>query len=344
MADMMRSLGGVETKLQVTRFCRVLLCRLGHLSVEQHLTPQALSVWDSDSVRAYLVTRNVDLEGVLGDDWETARLGGIEHHWRKTPEDGGSLYFVGVSEEEIPRTGLQRGTAYRLSTDDSRVREAFKEDSIVLTTTSDSIVLVYPRIDQDRLPRPEMELPYVEECWMALVAAMAATEEVVLFRDIALSAAFHSGHEADVVLEQSVEIEAHGRLTGWIDQAGLVELRSTFPSTQRAIQRRVADERTDCDMKEGSFGSLIEGILGQWIYAREDTEKLRYLRLWQGLVDAAGTNKLDNVAELKSHDPKRLDKFRNKFGHPAGLRRGDSSKRALLDLRNAALAWVRNLQ
>lgn len=185
----------------------------------------------------------------------------------------------------------------------------------------------------------------MEECWIALVAALAATEEAaVLFRDLTLSAAFHLGDEGDVVLEQPVQIEAHGRLTGWIDQTRLLQLRAVFPSTQRAIQGRVTDEQRNSSLKEGSFGSLIEGILGEWIYPREDTEKLRYLRLWQGLVDAAGTNKLDNVPALASHNPRKLDNVRNRFGHPAGLRRGYSTERAILDLRQAALAWVRSLQ
>lgn len=331
MAD---SLSGVEVETTVDRFCRVFLAGIQGIDVKADVPSWSLSVCASRSTRAYLVTRRASLKDVLGEDWSIARLSGIEEQWRELSEQH-SVCFVSVSVYQVPETRVEAGTAFRLP------RE--KDGKRLHSAKADAPIMVIRTGGLSRLPRPEMQHPYVEDTWVALSALLAASRQgrtVELGRPI-FSESFHLSVGDDLVSEYLPDARVAAIAVSPIDAEGLKELGREVRSTFSAALRRAKSEP-----RVGSVGYLVESVLGELIYPKEDTTKLRYLRLWQGLADATGGNGNNlghDVAGLEAHDTKRLYEMRGRMGHPSRLPRDYSSERALLDLKKAALAWLRSL-
>ncbi len=331
MAD---AVSGVEVETTVNRFCRVFLAGISGIDLKPGGPPLGLSVCASPSTRAHLVTYNTSLKDVLGEDWPIAKLSGIEERWKELSGKH-SVWFVSVSVYQVPETKVEAGTAFRVpkETDGERLHSA----------DSDSLIMAIRTGGLSRLPRPEMEHPYVEDTWVALTSLLAASRKgrtVELGKPI-FSESFHLSTDNDLVCESVPDGRVAAIAVSPIDEEGLQELgrevRSTFSSALR---------RAKSEPRAGSVGYLVESILGELLYPKEDTTKLRYLRLWQGLADATGgngNNLGDDVAGLETHDTKKLYEMRGRIGHPSRLPRDYSSERALLDLRRAALSWVRAL-
>ena len=199
-----------------------------------------------------------------------------------------------------------------------------------------------------------MEPPYVEDAWVALTALLSAYEQgrQIRLAPNVFSETFHLTTDDDLVNEVTPTMSARGTVVSPIDDAGLRGLGAEVNLIREGLQRRAAERpgekvvertiRTQVGPKEGSVGSLVDAILGEHVSAEEDTVRLRYIRLWQALVDAIGEGNLANVRALVEHNPKELDKTRHRIAHPAELR--IESEGALERLRKAALAWVRELK
>lgn len=334
MRLMANSLSGVEVETTVDRFCRVFVAGIQGIDLKPDFPPLGLSVCASRSTRAYLVTRSASLEDVLGEDWSIARLSGIEGRWKELSEQH-SVCFVSVSIYQVPRTKVEAGTAFRLPKE--------KNGERLHSADSDAPIIVIRTGGLSRLPRPEMEHPHVEDTWVALTALLAASRRgrTLELGRRSFSESFHLSVGDDLVSEYLPDARVAAIAVSPIDEEGLQELAHEVRSTFCAALRRARSEP-----RVGSVGYLVESILGELIYPNEDTTKLRYLRLWQGLADATGGNgnNLGNdVAGLEAHDTNKLYKMRGRMGHPSRLPRDYSSERALLDLKKAALSWVRAL-
>ena len=348
MADMAKGVDGVEVEATVNTYCHVLALEIDGLQPDAELSAQSLKLCQTDSTRAYLLTEDVTIEEVLGKDWEVARLSGIEDHWEEVRKNKG-LYFLSVSKCTVPETQLEPGTAFRVPTR--------RDGQVYHTAKADSVIAVFRTRGLKRLPRPEMQAPYVEEAWMALAAVLSRSERdrpLRLGKNAAFSTSFHLSDSGEVVSELSMEMNMQLSVVSPIDEDGLRELAQEAESTFYAMRRHAGTKwepmfeerlvKVDVSPKDGSIGALVESILGEQIYAKEDATRLRFLRLWQALVDASDASRLADLTVLASHEPKELDNIRNRIAHPSGLPRGSSSTAALGRLRSAALEWVRNLQ
>lgn len=336
MRDMVEGVGGVEVQATVSRFCHVLLARIDGLIVGKDVEALSLSLCQSDTTRAYLVSTDAILGAALSpDDWELARLSGIEDSWQALQGEETGLCFLCVSVCEVPETVLEAETAFRLPTQ--------KDGTVYHTAKTDSVIALFRTRGLPRLPRPEMESPFVDDPWVVLTALLSASKEGRQFHlhPKIFSDTFHLTDEGDVVSEITTEFNASLSVLSPVDEAGLRELAADARAIHEAMESRAADEGPSGRHKEGSLGSLIEALHGEHIYSNEDVTRLRYLRLWQALVDASGQSKLDSVGVLAGHERKVLDNQRNRIAHPSRLR--ISSQRALEKLRSAALAWMRGL-
>ena len=347
MREMAKGMNGGEVKATVNRFCHVIVAKIDGLKVDDDADFQSISLCQSDTTRAYLVTTDVGLDIVfLPDDWEIARLAGIDKPWQDLQEQERSLCFVCVSVYKVPETELEPGTAFRIPTQ--------KDGKILHTARSDSVIVVFRTSGLNRLPRPDMEPPYVEDAWVALTALLSADEQgrQILLAPNVFSERFHLTTDDDFVGGITPTISApRVTVVSPIDDAGLRGLGAEVNRIREGLQRRAAEKpgekvveriiRTQVGPKEGSVASLVDAILGEYVYAEEDTVRLRYIRLWQALVDASGEGNLAKVGALAEHDPRVLDNTRNRIAHPARL--AIDSERALDKLRRAALAWVREL-
>ena len=347
MRAMAKRMNGVEVKATVNRFCRVIVAKIDGLKVDDDADSQSFSLCQSDTTRAYLVTTDVKLDVVFSPgDWEIARLTGIDAPWQDLEEQQRSLCFVCVSVYEVPETELEAGTAFRIPT--------HMDGEILHTARSDSVIVVFRTSGLSRLPRPDMEPPYVEDAWVALTALLSAYEQgrQIRLAPNVFSKTFHLTTDDDLVNEVTPTVSARVTVVSPIDDAGLRGLGAEVNLIREGLQRRAAErpgekvvERTimtQVGPKEGSVGSLVDAILGEHVSAEEDTVRLRYIRLWQALVDAIGEGNLAKVGALAEHDPKILDDTRNRIAHPARLPL--KSEGALERLRKAALAWVRELK
>ena len=352
MVLMAKGMGGVPVEAAVNRFCHIALVEIDDIRVGTDVAPQALKLCKTSSTRAYLVTGDVNLEEVLGEDWEVARVGGIEDQWEKIRTKEG-LFFVSVSVCALPETELESGSAFRVSTQyDGKVLHPAKAETVIMLFRTGGL---------KRLPRPEMSSPYVRDCWVALTALLAASRRG---RELRLgktwsSESFHLSTAGEVVSEILSEIRAKVRVVTRMDEDGLSALERDVQSIVSGLERQMKTEPVD-----GSVASLVDAILGERIYATddEDAARLRYLRLWQALTDAAGVKSLaparDTGASPASgqgrpkrgiaidgeYDLSRFDEIRNRISHPAGLPEGTKIVRVVNELREAALVWVRELQ
>ena len=346
MREMAKGMNGGEVKATVNRFCHVIVAKIDGLKVDDDAGSQSISLCQSDTTRAYLVTTDVGLDVVFSpDDWEIARLARIDEPWQDLQEQKRSLCFVCLSVYEVPETELEAGTAFRIPTQ--------KDGEILHTARSDSVIGVFRTSGLRRLPRPDMEPPYVEDAWVALTALLSAYKQgrQIRLAPNVFSETFHLTTDDDLVSEITPTMRARLTVVSPIDDAGLRGLGDEVNLIREGLQRRAAEKlggkvveriiRTQVGPKEGSVGSLVDAILGEYVYAKEDTVRLRYIRLWQALVDASGEGNLAKVGALAEHDPKVLDNTRNRIAHPARL--PIDSELALDKLRKAALAWVREL-
>ena len=346
MRQMAKGMNGREAKVTINRFCHVIVAKIDGLKVDDDADSQSISLCQSDTTRAYLVTTDVGLDVVFSpDDWEIARLAGIDEPWLDLQEQERSLCFVCVSVYEVPETELEAGTAFRMPTQ--------KDGEIFHTASSDSVIGVFRTRGLSRLPRPDMEPPFVEDAWVALTALLSAFEpgRPILLAPNVFSETFHLTTDDDLVSEITPRMRARATRGSPIDDAGLRGLGAKVNLIRKGLHRRAAEKpgekvveptiRMQVGPKEGSVGSLVDAILGEYVYVEEDPVRLRYIRLWQALVDASGEGNLAKVGVLAEHDPKVLDNIRNRIAHPARL--PIDSERALDKLRRAALAWVREL-
>ena len=344
MREMAKRINGREVKATVNRFCHVIVAKIDGLKVDDDADSQSISLCHSGTTRAYLVTTDVGLDVVFSpDDWEIARLAGIDEPWQDLQKQERSLCFVCVSVYEVPETELEAGTAFRIPTQ--------KDGEILHTARSDSVIGVFRTRGLSRLPRPDMEPPYVEDAWVALTALLSAFEQghQILLAPNVFSETFHLTTDDDLVSEMTPTFSGQLTVVSPINDAGLQGLGAEVNLIREGLQRRAAEKpgeivveriiRTQMGPKEGSVGSLVDAILGEHAYGEEDTVRLRYLRLWQALVDATGEGNLAKVSALAEHDPKVLDNTRNRIAHPARL--PIKSEGTLERLRTAALAWVR---
>lgn len=346
--EMGRLMHGVEVEATVNRYCHLIIARIGGLKIDEIADPQCVSLCQSSTTRAYLVTTDVQLEDVLSsDDWEIGSLGGLDEAWQEFHERERSLCFVCVSVCEVPATPLTAGTAFRIPREN--------EGRILHTAKTDSIVVHIKAGGTERLPRPDMMPPHVEDAWVVLASLLSASRtgrNIYLESEPSVfSKCFHLSSDDDIVSDLTPTGSARATVLSPVDEAGLRELGSEVNSIHDGLQRRAAEKpeektvervvKTRVGAKEGAVGSLVDAILGEQIYAEEDEVRLRYIRLWQALVDATGEGRLAKVESLSEHEPKELDLTRNKIAHPAGLR--GSSEGALDRLRRAAFAWVRGL-
>ena len=332
---MAKGVDGVEVDgLTVDTLCRVLLAEIGGIRLNADETALSLCICDSDSTRAYLVTNRARLEDALGDDWPLANLSGIAATWAGLAAKELSLYLVSVTACGVPPTELEKGSAFRIAT--------AREGVTLHTSPVDSVILAFRTMGAKRLPRPEMESPYVEDVWVVLAALLSTSrqERQVVLGEVLLSSAFHVSTDGDVVSELEVTMQAvNATLVSPIDGTGLRRL-------QREVGSRVAklQQRVESDAEAGAVGSLVEALLGEHVYPEEEVTRLRYLRLWEALVDAAGTRKLHGVAALATVDTRLLDDLRHRIAHPSRLPMGMNGERALGNLREAALVWIREFQ
>ncbi len=331
---MAKGVDGVEVDgVTVNTFCRVLLAEIGGIRLNAEEAPFSLCVCDSDSTRAHLVTNRARLEDALGDDWPLANLSGVAATWADLAAKEHSLYLVLVTVCGVPQTELEKGSAFRIAT---------KREGVTLHTSPvDSVILAFRPMGSRRLPRPDMESPYVEDVWVVLAALLSTSRQgrQVALGEILLSSAFHVSADGDVVSEQLVSLRADGTVVSPMDGTG-------FRQLQREVRSRVSklQQRVESEPEAGAVGSLVEALLGEQVYPEEEVPRLRYLRLWEALADAAGTRKLHGVAELDTEDTKLLDGLRHRIAHPARLPMGMNGKKALGKLRKAALVWIREFQ
>lgn len=331
---MAEGVDGVEVKgVTVNTFCRVLLAEIDGVRLNGEEVPLSLCLCDSDSTRAYLVTNRARLEDALGNDWPLANLSGIAATWADLAAKERSLYLVSVTVCGVPQTELEKGTAFRIAT---------KRKGVTLHTSPvDSVILAYRPIGAMRLPRPDMESPYVEDVWVVLAALQSAARQgrQVAMGKILLSEAFHVSTDGDVVTEQTVKLRANATVISPLDGTGVRQLLQEVRSRVSKLQRRLESEP-----KTGAVGSLVEALLGEHVYPEEEVTRLRYLRLWEALADAAGTRKLHGVTELDTEDAKLLDDLRHRIAHPSRLPMGMNGEKALGKLRKASLVWIREFQ
>ena len=75
MREMAKGMNGVEVKATVNRFCRVIVAKIDGLKVDDDASFQSISICQSETTRAYLVTTDVRLDVVFSaDDWEIAEI------------------------------------------------------------------------------------------------------------------------------------------------------------------------------------------------------------------------------------------------------------------------------
>ena len=336
-------LGGVQVNVTVNRFCHVLVAEIGGLLLNRDEPTVRLCLCDSSRTRAYLVTDDIALEGVLADDWPLAKLSSIENKWAELKRGGEtrSFYFVSVTACPVPETELEEGTAFRVPTQ--------RDGEILHTSSADSVIVAMRSSWTQRLQRPEMEPPYVDGAWVALTALLSAARQGrgVQLGKVILSEPFHLSTTDEVVGEMVFDATVSASVASPVDQGGLSQLQEEVRATHERLIRRGTAKQSDPRSKtKASFvASLVEAILGEQMFEEEDGARLRYLRLWQALADINGKKDLSGIEELPECDASPLDDIRNVIAHPNRALPPDTSVgKGLGRLREAALRWVRDFR